>query len=90
MVENTNQSPGKNFVDIFEKFGSTLSEIFNDPNLKAQAHEFGKSAGCSADALASRFRDEEVKARWREVGKAAQDFGKSIAEQFKSGNTPNP
>ncbi|MCL2150463.1 MAG: hypothetical protein FWH51_06040 [Dehalococcoidia bacterium] len=88
VTEKTDKGPGKNFIDIFDKFGSALSEIFNDPELKAKAREFGKSAGRSADALASRFRDEEVKARWREVGQAAQDFGKSIAEQFKP--TQNP
>ena len=90
MTENTNPSPGKSFVDIFDKFGSALSEIFNDPDLKAQAREFGKSAGRSADTFASRFRDEEVRARWREVGKAAQNFGKSVADQFKSEKNTGP
>ena len=87
MAEKTGKSPGKSFVDIFDKFGSALSEIFNDPTLKEQAREFGRSAGRSADTFASRFRDEEVKTRWREVGKAAQDFGKSVADQFKPEKT---
>ena len=87
MTENTGKSPSKSFIDIFDKFGNALSEIFNDPELKAQAREFGKNAGRSADAFASRFRDEEVRAKWREVGKAAQDFGRSVSEQFKTGKS---
>jgi hypothetical protein len=84
------KGPGKSFVEIFDRFGSALSEIFNDPELKAQAREFGKSAGRSTDTFASRFRDEDVKDRWREVGKAAQNFGKSVAEQFKAEKSPEP
>ena len=90
MTENTGNSPGKNFIDIFDKFGSALSEIFNDPELKTKAREFGKSASQSADAFASRFQDEEVKARWRAVSQAAQNFGKSVAEQFKTEKNPEP
>jgi len=84
MADSTNKGPGKSFVDIFDRFGSALSEIFNDPELKTQAREFGKSAARSANAFASRFKDEDVKSKWRDVGKAAQDFGKSVADQFKS------
>ncbi len=87
MTEKASKSPGKSFVDIFDKFGDALSEIFNDPELKNRAREFGRSAGRSADAFASRFKDEEVKTKWRDVGKAAQDFGRSVAEQFKSEKT---
>lgn len=88
MTESTDNNPCKSFVDIFEKFGCALSEIFNDPELKTQAKEFGKNAGRSADAFVSRFKDEDVKAKWRDVGKAAQDFGKSVAEQFKPDKNP--
>jgi len=90
MTEQTDSNLGKNLVDLLNKFGNALGEIFNDPELKAKAQEFGKSAGSSADAFASRFRDEDVKARWREVGKAAQEFGKSISEQFRSEKTQEP
>ncbi len=90
MTEQADNNPGKSLVDLLNKFGSALGEIFNDPELKAKAQEFGKSAGSSADAFASRFRDEDVKARWREVGKAAQEFGKSISEQFKSDKSQEP
>jgi len=89
MTDNTNSNIGTSFIDIFDKFGSALSEIFNDPELKDRAREFGHSAGRSADALASRFQDDEVKARWRAVGQAAQNFGKSVAEQFKTEKNPD-
>jgi hypothetical protein len=87
MTQDTGKSPGKNFVDIFDKFGSALSEIFNDPELKNQAREFGRSAARSAGAFADRFKDEEVKDKFRDVGKAAEDFGHSVADYFKSDKT---
>jgi hypothetical protein len=84
MEEQSGQSPGKSFVDIFDKFGSALSEIFNDPELKEQARMFGKNAARSASTFASRFKDEDVKSSFRDVGKAAEEFGRSVAEYFKT------
>ncbi len=69
---------------MFESFGAALSRIFDDPELKAKAREFGKAAGDSAKTFAGRFKDEEVKSGFREVGKAAEKFGKSVANSFKS------
>ena len=61
--------------EMVEAFGSAISEIFKDPELKEKAKEFGKSARQSAEAFASRFKDEDVKDKFKAVGKAAQDFG---------------
>ena len=88
MTESTNKNLGSSFADIFNKFGSALSEIFNDPELKAKAQEFGKNTECSANAFIDRLKDEEVKAKWREVGKAAQDFGRNVADEFKTEKSP--
>ena len=79
-----NNTPVEKFSDIFESFGAALSGIFNDPELKNKAKDFGKSAADSAKTLAGRFKDEEVKAKFRDVGKAAEEFGKSVADSFKS------
>ena len=68
---------------MFRTFGDAISEIFNDPNLREKAKEFGKSAGESAETFGKRFKDEDVKAKFREVGKAAQEFGESIADYFR-------
>jgi len=68
---------------MFEAFGDAMSQIFDDPELKAKAKEFGKSAAESADAFASRFKDEEVRDKFRDAAKAAQDFGRSMAECFR-------
>ena len=84
MPEQPVKSPGKSFVDIFDKFGSALSEIFDDPELKEHARMFGKSAAHSASTFAKRFKDEDVKNSFRDVGKAAEEFGKSVADYFKS------
>ena len=77
-------TPVDKFGDILESFGSALSGIFDDPELKAKAKDFSKSAADSAKTLAGRFKDEEVKAKFRDVGKAAEEFGKSVADTFKS------
>jgi ribosomal-protein-alanine N-acetyltransferase len=87
MAEKPGKSPGKSFIDIFDKFGSALSEIFDDPELKEQARMFGKSAARSASTFASRFKDEEVKNSFRDVGNAAEEFGRSVADYFKSEKT---
>jgi len=68
---------------MFRAFGEAISEIFNDPQLKAKAKEFGDSAANAAKTFGNRFQDDEVKAKFQEVGKAAQDFGKSITDRFK-------
>ena len=80
---SSTKSAGENFSELFEAFGSAISQIFNDPELKEKAKEFGRSAAGSADAFAGRFRDEEVREKFRDVGKAAQEFGKSVSECFK-------
>jgi hypothetical protein len=77
------KTSAESFADIFRAFGQAVSEIFNDPELKEKAREFGKSAAESAGAFGSRFKDEDVKEKFRDVGKAAQDFGKSVADCFK-------
>ncbi|MDY7018667.1 MAG: hypothetical protein SU899_01125 [Chloroflexota bacterium] len=68
---------------MFEAFGSAISEILKDPELKQKAGEFGKSAVKSAESLTNRFKDEDVKDKFRDVGKAAQAFGKSVADYFE-------
>ena len=68
---------------MFQAFGNAIGQIFDDPELKEKAKEFGKSAAESAEALASRFKDEDVKDKFRDAAKAAQDFGKSMAECFR-------
>jgi len=84
MTDKSAKSPGKSFIDIFDTFGSALSEIFNDPELKEQARTFGKSAARSAGVFASRFKDEDVKNSFRDVGKAAEEFGRSMSDYFRS------
>ena len=70
-------------------FDEAISEIFNDPHLKAKAKEFGESAAESAKTLRSRFKDEDVRNKFRDVGKAAEDFSRSIADCFKDSKKQN-
>ncbi len=71
------------FGEMFRAFGEAISEIFDDPQLKAKAKEFVDSAANAAKTFGNRFQDEDVKTKFQEVGKAAQDFGKSITDRFK-------
>jgi [ribosomal protein S5]-alanine N-acetyltransferase len=84
MEEKEKKTLGESFVSIFDAFGDTLSQIFNDPELKTQARSLGRSAARSAGAMAGRFKDDEVKAKFRDVGKAAEEFGKSVADSFRA------
>ena len=77
------KSASESFSDMFEAFGNAISQIFDDPELKGKAREFGRSAVESAEAFGSRFKDEEVRDKFKEVAKAAQDFGRSMAECFR-------
>ena len=72
-----------NFAEMFHSFGDALAQIFDDPKLKEQAKEFGKTAADSAKVFASRFKDEDVKKKFCEAGIAAEEFGKSVKESFK-------
>jgi ribosomal-protein-alanine N-acetyltransferase len=71
------------FVEMFETFGSAMGKVFDDPELKKKAKEFGKAASESASTLGNRFKDEEVQEKFNEMGKAAEQFGKSVADMFK-------
>ncbi|MBC8477854.1 MAG: hypothetical protein H8D49_05865 [Dehalococcoidia bacterium] len=74
--ENTDKKgTAESFGEIFRSFGEALSEIFNDPQLKEKAKEFGDSAAKAAKTFGSRFQDDDVKARFREAGPGAQGFG---------------
>jgi [ribosomal protein S5]-alanine N-acetyltransferase len=83
MEDKDKKTIGESFVSIFDNFGDTLSQIFNDPELKSQARLLGRSAARSAGTLAGRFKDDEVKAKFRSVGTAAQEFGQSMADALK-------
>ncbi|MDD3520305.1 MAG: hypothetical protein PHU65_03595 [Actinomycetota bacterium] len=85
-MESDKKSAAENLGKMFKEFGSAISEIFNDPDLKTKSKEFAESASESAKAFTQRFKDEEVQNKFKEVGKAAQDFGKSMADYFKSEN----
>ena len=78
------RSAGESLGEMFTAFGQAISEIFNDPELKAKAKEFGDAAAQSATTLGRRFEDEDVKDKFRQAGTAAEDFGKTVSEHFKS------
>jgi ribosomal-protein-alanine N-acetyltransferase len=80
MVDEENKRQIKeNFELIFTSFGQALSEIFNDPELKAKARQFGSSAAESASTFADRFKDDEVRAKFKQMAQAAKDFGSGMA-----------
>ena len=46
--KDSRKNPAETFSEIFEVFGKAISEIFQDPELKEKAREFGKSTAESA------------------------------------------
>jgi hypothetical protein len=80
------KSPSENLGELLKEFGDAVSKIFDDPELKKKAKDFGDSAVKSAKLFGKRFKDEEVKSKFKDVGKAAQDFGNSVSDYFKEGN----
>ena len=76
------KTAAENLNDMFEAFGTAMSQIFNDPVLKEKAKDLGRAAKESAERLGQRFKDEEAQSRFRDVGRAAQAFGKNVADVF--------
>lgn len=58
--DSTKKSAAESFGDMLTAFGQAISEIFNDPELKEKAKDFGNAAAESAKALGKRFKDQEV------------------------------
>jgi ribosomal-protein-alanine N-acetyltransferase len=82
--KNEKETAAEKFGKMMRRFGDTLGDIMEDPELRKKAREFAQSAVDAAAKVAnSKIKDEEAKARFRSVGKAAQDFGKSVEENFK-------
>ena len=79
---------GESLGQMLAAFGQAISEIFNDPELKAKAKEFGDAATESAATLGRRFEDDDVKEKFRQAGAAAEDFGRTLSDHFKSERTP--
>lgn len=71
----------ESFNQIFTSFGEALSKIFNDPELKARAKEFGSSAAASASTFASRFKDKEVREKFAQAAFAAKEFGLGLVNE---------
>lgn len=87
-AQESGRSAGESLGQMFTAFGQAISEIFNDPELKAKAKEFADAATESAATLGHRFEDEEVKEKFRQAGAAAEDFGKAVSDRFKSESNP--
>ena len=75
----------ENLGKVMKTFGETMSEIFNDPELRKKAKEFSQSiVDSAAKVVDSHVKDDEVRAKFRDVGKAAQTLGKTITDNFKN------
>jgi len=70
--------------EMLKTFGTTVSEILNDPEVKEKAKAFAESViDAGAKVAQSRVKAEEARARFRNVGKAAQTLGNSLEKHFK-------
>ena len=77
------KSPADSVGELLKEFGDAVGKIFDDPDLKKKAKDFGDSAIRSAKHFGGRFKDDEVKAKFKDVGIAAKDFGNSVSDYFK-------
>ena len=69
--------------ELLKTFGSTVSEILGDPEVKKKAKEFAETVVDSAAKVAqSKIEDKEIRNRFRNVGKAAQTLGKDLETHF--------
>ena len=69
--------------ELLKKFGNTVGEILDDPEVKKKAKEFAESvADSAAKAAQRRIDDKEIRTRVRNVGKAAQTLGKDLENNF--------
>ena len=77
-MEQDKKTPAQNFGELFEAFGNAISQIFDDPELKQKAKDFGQSTVSAAETFGKRFKDEEVKVKvkaGRGIGLRYADVG---------------
>lgn len=73
----------ENLGKMFKSFWETISEIFEDPELRKKAKEFSQSVmDSAAKVVEGKIRDDEAKRKFRDVGRAAQSLGKTLVEHF--------
>jgi [ribosomal protein S5]-alanine N-acetyltransferase len=79
------KTAAENLGKVMKAFGETVSEIFEDPDVKKKAREFSQSlVDAAAKVVESRVKDDEVKAKFQNVGKAAQNLGQTLTDHFKT------
>ncbi len=72
------------FAELVRKFGDTVGEILEDPELRKKAKEFSMAVvDAAANVVETKIKDAEVKSKFHNVGKAAKSLGKSLEDHFK-------
>ena len=83
--EPCGKTAAESFGEMLRAFGNSVSEIFDDPELRMKAKEFSQSAVDAAmKVVEGKVKDDEMRARFRKVGEAAQDLGKTLQKHFKN------
>jgi len=71
---------------MVKSFGETISEIFEDPEVRKKAKDFSQSViDAAAKVVESKVRKAEAKKKFRDAGRAAQSLGKTLVEHFDTG-----
>jgi ribosomal-protein-alanine N-acetyltransferase len=71
---------------MIRSFGETISEIFEDPEVRQKAKAFSQSViDSAAKVVESKVRKEEAKKKFRDAGRAAQSLGKTLVQHFNTG-----
>ena len=84
-TKKTKEEAAEKLGEMLKAFGNTVSEIFDDPDLRKSTKEFAESVvDATAKVVQSKVEDKEVRAKFRSVGKAAETLGKSIEQHFST------
>jgi len=76
----------ENLSKMIRSFGETISEIFEDPELRKKAKDFSQSViDSAAKVVETKIRSDEAKRKFRDAGRAAQSLGKTLVEHFDTG-----
>jgi hypothetical protein len=69
---------------LLKDFGNTVSEIFEDSELREKTLNYAQAlVEAAVKTAGKKVKDEEMRSRLRNVGKAARVFGEKLEKHFK-------
>jgi len=86
-MASTSNKEVKNAAEIvgslLKDFGNTISDIFEDPELREQTRKYAEAVVEAAMKSAEKkVKDQEMRSKLRNVGKAAHMLGEKLEKHF--------